>query len=109
MSTDDSQNAMDREPTDHTRVGSSPLVSPRDRVWSRAAGKKIVAPLGAALDAQLSTTIKPRFRANGLHPELLRNPSLLSKVHYWFLPLLVFGHIPIQTYFDFSAVFILFQ
>lgn len=52
---------------------------------------------------------QPRFRAPGLHLELLRSPSILDHIHYYLLPLFVFAHVPIQAYFDFNAAYILLQ
>ena len=52
---------------------------------------------------------QPKFRSIGLHLELLRNPSPKSRLYFYLFPVLVFAHIPVQTFFDFNAVFILFQ
>ena len=54
-------------------------------------------------------TLRPKFRSNGLHPELLRNPSLLARLYFYLFPFFTFYHIPLQTFFDFNAVFILLQ
>jgi hypothetical protein len=107
VSVADSQAERDggrREPTDQTRVGQ-PVHS---RVWSRAttAGRTPTA-LSAYFDQpQLPS---PRFKSNGLHLEFLRNPSVLSRFHYYLLPIITFYHIPLQTFFDFNAVFMLIQ
>jgi hypothetical protein len=52
---------------------------------------------------------QPKFRAPGLHLELLRDPSWKTRLHFYLFPLLVFAHIPIQTFLDFNAVFILIE
>lgn len=56
-----------------------------------------------------TTGPRPRFRALGLHPELLRNPSVFNHVRFYFQPLVVFAHVPIQAFFDFNAAYMLFQ
>jgi hypothetical protein len=93
-----------RETTDQTRVGSAF----HPRVWSRAAAAGISptffsgSPFAIPLPA-------PRFHSPGLHIQLLRSPSILSRLSYYLLPLAVFAHIPLQTFFDFNAVFILLE
>ncbi|KAF9509214.1 hypothetical protein BS47DRAFT_174354 [Hydnum rufescens UP504] len=52
---------------------------------------------------------RPRFRENGFHPKILRSPSRLHRAHFFLQPLLVFGHVPIQAFFDFNAAYILLQ
>lgn len=92
-----------REPTDQTRVGN------QARVWSRAAGATFRPGLFASGDPYSSRLPQPKFHAKGLHLELLRNPSILSRLYFYLFPLFVFAHIPLQSFFDFNAVFILFQ
>jgi hypothetical protein len=62
-------------------------------------------------DARLRAAIAdpPKFRAPGLHLELLRDPSWKSRLHFYLFPLLVFAHVPIQTFLDFNAIFILIE
>jgi hypothetical protein len=90
-----------REPTDQTRA-SQPGHA---RVWSRAttAGKS-----QTVFSAHLGQPL-PRFKSNGLRLELLRNPSPLFRIYYYLLPIITFYHVPVQTFFDFNAVFILIQ
>ncbi|KAG1729358.1 uncharacterized protein EDB91DRAFT_1060049 [Suillus paluster] len=94
-----------RDATDHTAL-SNPL---RPRVWSRAT----TAGLSGTLISQAVNTQErlqaPKFRSTGLHPELLRNPSILARLYFCLLPIMTFYHIPLQTFFDFNAVFILLQ
>ena len=52
---------------------------------------------------------RPRFRAPSLHLSLLRSPALSMRIRYMLHPLFVFGHLLVQTYFDFNIVFILVQ
>lgn len=59
--------------------------------------------------AQVQSATQPKFRVPGLHLELLRDPSWKTRLHFYLFPLLVFAHIPIQTFFDFNAVFILIE
>ncbi|KAF7304690.1 OPT oligopeptide transporter [Mycena kentingensis (nom. inval.)] len=87
-----------REPTDQTKVNIPP-----PRVWSRGAGAPVVFAGPEPRPPQ------PRFHATGLHLELLRNPGLKSRLYFYLFPLLVLAHIPLQTFFDLNAVFILVQ
>ncbi|CAK5277851.1 unnamed protein product [Mycena citricolor] len=90
-----------REPTDQTKVGV-----PAPRVWSRGMG----VPLPAGSHEQAHPRIpQPRFKAKGLHLELVQNPGFKSRLYFLLFPLLVFAHIPLQTFFDFNAVFMLIQ
>lgn len=93
------QDTNRREPTDQTRVNNNA------RVWSRATAPVMLSPT----DPHQSRISQPKFRSTGLHLELLRNPSLKSRLYFYLFPLFVFGHIPLQTFFDFNAVFILLQ
>ena len=121
------------EPTDRvatSRVSSSagvtippPLLPPlpfslfRLRVWSRAkasALEKLSPTLLSSSqtpDARLraATAAPPKFRSPGLHLELLRDPSWKTRLHFYLFPLLVLAHLPLQTYLDFNAVYILIQ
>lgn len=94
-----------RDATEQT-LRSNPL---RPRVWSRATAvglnSTLVSPPVNALDRLQA----PKFRSTGLHPELLRNPSILARLYFYLLPLMTFYHIPLQTFFDFNAVFIILQ
>ncbi|KIJ62393.1 hypothetical protein HYDPIDRAFT_94511 [Hydnomerulius pinastri MD-312] len=103
---DGTQAARDRrEATDQTRF-SNPL---QPRVWSRATTAGLSPTLvTAAVNAQ-DRSRRPKFRSTGLHPELLRNPSIWARLYFYLLPLITFYHIPLQTFFDFNAVFILLQ
>ncbi|EIW73958.1 hypothetical protein CONPUDRAFT_86097 [Coniophora puteana RWD-64-598 SS2] len=94
-----------REPTDQTRVPSNPRHS---RVWSRITSAGRSPTLASALHAQ-ERLPRPRLRAVGLHPELVRNPSILAHIYFYLLPLFTFYHVPLQTFFDFNAVFILLE
>ncbi|KAI0263628.1 hypothetical protein BC834DRAFT_844491 [Gloeopeniophorella convolvens] len=97
----------DRDATDQTRVSSlaaPPLLS--SRVWSRATGRSPTL-LSQALRARAAAP--PRFRAQGLHLELLRDPSWKTRLHFYLFPLLVFAHVPLQTFLDFNAVFMIIE
>lgn len=94
-----------RDITEQSRF-SNPL---RPRVWSRATTAGVSQTLvSAAVHAQ-DRAIRPKFNSNGLHPELLRNPTLSAKLYFYLFPLFTFYHIPLQTFFDFNAVFMLLQ
>ncbi|KAJ6510777.1 hypothetical protein C8R45DRAFT_1161753 [Mycena sanguinolenta] len=74
------------------------------RVWSRAMGTPLLAQSQPHVDRA-----QPRFRAKGLHLELLRYPSPWMRLYFLAWPLLVFAHVPLQTFFDFNALFVLVQ
>ncbi|KAI6144490.1 hypothetical protein BKA82DRAFT_4178517 [Pisolithus tinctorius] len=79
------------------------------RVWSRATTAGLDPTLvSAAVDAH-GRIPRPRFRSVGLHPELLRNPSVFGRIYFYLLPLLAFYHLPLQTFFDFNVVYMLLQ
>lgn len=98
-----------REPTDQTRV-SVPMHA-HARAWSRATGTPM-SPTLFSPENPFPTTSRipqPKFHSNGLHLEILRNPTLTSRLYFHLFPLFVFAHVPLQTFFDFNAVFILIQ
>ncbi len=90
-----------RESTDPSRM----LAGAQARVWSRATSAGMSPTLLSS--AQYPRLVRPRFRSSSLHPELLRNPSWRMRLWFFLFPMFVFLHIPLQTYFDFNAVFIL--
>lgn len=92
-----------REPTDQTRVGNPA------RAWSRATGATMSPAVFSSGDPFEARTPQPKFHSRGLHLELLRNPSLMFRFYFYLFPILVFANIPVQTFFDFNAVFILLQ
>lgn len=94
-----------REPTDETRVGGGGFAG-KAKVWSRAATAGISPETLGAINAY---TPRPRFREPALHLNILRSPSKFARIQYCLLPLVLFGHIPLQTFFDFNAVFVLLQ
>ncbi|KAL1943516.1 hypothetical protein VTO73DRAFT_3961 [Trametes versicolor] len=92
-----------REPTDQSRAFSG---AAHARVWSRATTAALTPTLFSAggLEGQLP---RPRFRTPGLNLEILRHPSWKMRLFYYLFPVFAFAHIPLQTFFDFNAVFIL--
>ncbi|PPQ76377.1 hypothetical protein CVT24_008811, partial [Panaeolus cyanescens] len=60
-------------------------------------------------DPSFAPPPQPRFNAKNLQLGLLRNPSKWMKFYYYIWPLLVFYHIPLQTFLDFNAVYMLLQ
>ncbi|KAH8105218.1 hypothetical protein BXZ70DRAFT_1042888 [Cristinia sonorae] len=76
------------------------------RVWSRAtsAGLTTTAFSSAATQTHVP---RPRFRSSNFHPELLRHPDVKMRIWFFLFPIFVFSHIPLQTFFDFNAVFML--
>ncbi|KAJ6632132.1 hypothetical protein B0H10DRAFT_1901553 [Mycena sp. CBHHK59/15] len=93
-----------REPTDQTRVGIPP-----PRVWSRGMGTPLSPNLFSSADSAQPRIPQPKFHSTGLHLELLQNPTLKFRLYFYLFPLFVFAHIPVQTFFDFNAVFMLIQ
>ena len=120
-------------PTDRTtttRVSSTAGVAPTTlppllpsflpflpRVWSRAKASALdgLSPTlfssSQTPDARLRAAFAapPKFRSPGLHLELLRDPSWKTRLHFYLFPLLVLAHVPLQTFLDFNAVYILIQ
>ena len=104
VSLQDAAAARDRrDPTDQPRL--------HPRVWSRATTAGLSPTLvSAAVDHHPQGRLsRPRFRSAGLQPELLRNPSAFARIYSYLLPLIVFYSLPLQTFFDFNAVFMLLQ
>ena len=95
-----------REPTDQSRAFSG--AGGHARAWSRATSAALTPTLfsssGAGAEGQLP---RPRFKTPSLRLELLRSPSWKMQLWYYLFPLFVFAHVPLQTFFDFNAVFIL--
>ncbi|KAF8465157.1 hypothetical protein DFH94DRAFT_360910 [Russula ochroleuca] len=62
-------------------------------------------------DARLRAAVAapPKFRSPGLHLELLRDPSWKTRLHFYLFPLLVLAHLPLQSYLDFNAVYIMIE
>ncbi|CCL98011.1 uncharacterized protein FIBRA_00004 [Fibroporia radiculosa] len=91
-----------RQPTEQSRAFSGPSHA---RVWSRATSAGLTPTLlSSGLGAPFP---RPKFRSTGLHPEILRSPSWKKRLLFLLFPLFVLFHIPLQTFFDFNAVFIL--
>lgn len=78
----------------------------RTAVFSRSS-----LPPGAFLPAgyQQLQVQPPRFNAKNLQLQILRDPSVWMKLYWYVWPLLVLYHIPLQTYLDFGAVYVLIQ
>ncbi|KAJ7472121.1 hypothetical protein FB451DRAFT_314325 [Mycena latifolia] len=93
-----------REPTDQTRVGIPP-----PRVWSRGMGTPLSPTVFSSAEDPAPRAPQPKFNATGLHLELLQHPDLKFRLYFYLFPLFVFAHIPLQTFFDFNAVFMLIQ
>lgn len=93
----------DRHPRRESSDPSRAFSGAHTRVWSRATS----AGLSPTLFSSAATVRRPRFRSSSLHLELLQSPSWKIRLWYYLYPLLVFLHIPLQTFFDFNAVFIL--
>jgi hypothetical protein len=89
----------------------------RPRVWSRATmsafGGRSPTLLSSPQtpDARVRAAIAapPKFRAPGLHLELLRDPSWKTRLHFYLFPFIVFAHMPLQTFLDLNAVYMLIE
>jgi hypothetical protein len=87
-----------RESTEPSRL----IAGAQNRVWSRATSAGMSPTVFSA-----ASVPRPRFRSTSLHPEILQNPSWKMRLWFYLFPLLVFFHIPLQTFFDFNAVYIM--
>ena len=101
------QDSAQNDPADPMRLSTAVPSQPHSRIWSRTTGPGMSTTVVSRVLEGVPR--RPRFRSAGLHPELLRNPSLKSRLQFFFFPLFVFAHIPLQTFFDFNAVFILIE
>ncbi|KAI0033213.1 hypothetical protein K488DRAFT_85134 [Vararia minispora EC-137] len=96
-----------RKPTPRSvRIVKTREATDQTRVWSRATGTGVSPTIVAQ---GLRSTPRPRFRAPSLHLELLRDPSWRARVHFVLFPFFVFAHVPLQTFFDFNAAFVLVE
>ena len=104
----------------HYRLPSLPFLPSslfRSRVWSRAKASALEGLSPTLLsssqtpDARLraASAAPPKFRSPGLHLELLRDPSWKTRLHFYLFPLLVLAHLPLQSYLDFNAVYIMIE
>lgn len=98
-----------RVPTDMTRVNNPTPATPlHARVWSRATSARFTPTFFSGTPLP-NLGPRPRFRARAFRPEELRDASIWGRLHFYLLPVLVFAHIPLQTFFDFNAAYILLQ
>ena len=96
-----------REPTDQSRVSNNPFHA---RVWSRATAAGILPTVFSSTSPLLTPSPpQPRFNVPGLRLDLLRHPSPWFRLYFYSFPIFIFAHIPLQTFLDFNAVFVLFQ
>jgi len=102
---EDLDQADRREPTDQTQVAQPHA---HTRAWSRGTAMPAAMFAASGLN-QVSTKPQPKFKTRGLHIELLQNPSRLVRAYFYIWPLLVLGHLPLQTFFDFNTAFMLIQ
>ncbi|KAG6860666.1 hypothetical protein C0995_008853 [Termitomyces sp. Mi166 len=87
-----------REPTDQNCATNNN----NTRVWSKTAGASVPPPMpSGALDAPRAP--QPKFHSRNANLDLLRNPTLKFHLYFYLYPLLIFAHIPLQTFFDFNA------
>ena len=93
-----------REPTDQSRAFSG---AGHARAWSRATSAALTPTLFSASAGGEGQLPRPRFKAPGLQLDLLLAPSWKMRLWYYLFPLFVFAHIPLQTFFDFNAAFVL--
>ncbi|KAF5319620.1 hypothetical protein D9619_008810 [Psilocybe cf. subviscida] len=98
------QTRSDRDAVEQARGG--PHAPPR--VWTRASGVPPTA-FNASEHDEFLPLPQPRFKAKNLQLERVESHSKWMRLYFYLWPLLVFYHIPLQTYFDFNAAFILLQ
>jgi hypothetical protein len=51
----------------------------------------------------------PKLHAPSLHLKLLCNPSWEMQLHFYLFPFIVIAHLPLQTFLDFNAMYIMIQ
>ncbi|KAH9915584.1 uncharacterized protein BXZ73DRAFT_54228 [Epithele typhae] len=93
-----------REPTEQSRAFSG---AGHARAWSRATSAALTPTLFSSSAGGEGQLPRPRFKSPTLNLELVRNPSWQMRLWYYLFPIFVFAHVPLQTFFDFNAVFIL--
>ena len=105
------ETASRREPTDTTRVGGfvGGFVPGQGHARAYSRGTPLPFSPTALSSSPLLATPRPRFNEANLHIELLRNPSSFMRFLFWFNRFFSFAHIPLQTFFDFNAAFVLLQ
>jgi len=81
-------------------------VHPPPKAWARPS---VPAPDPVPRPALPVPLPQPRFHAKNLNIDLLRSPDPRLRLYFYLWPLLVFYHIPLQSFFDFNAVYILLQ
>jgi len=83
------------------------------RIGGRSATARSVRIVGLpgagrrALPAMDAPCSRPKF--NAMNVEHVASPSSLARFYFFVFPLLAFAHLPLQTYLDFNAVYILIQ
>lgn len=91
-----------------TEGGLAPPPRSPARAYSRHTSAALVSHLNPTPLPAMAPP-PPRFATRGLNLQLLRDPSLLSRIRFYTLPLFVFAHIPLQAFFDLNVVYILLQ
>lgn len=84
------------------------------RAWSKATAPAMPSSDdqgGYAYPYYTSTRIpQPKFNAKNLDLRKgVVTPSILARLYFYIFPILAFAHLPLQTYFDFNAVYMLIQ
>ncbi|XP_006456537.1 hypothetical protein AGABI2DRAFT_181129 [Agaricus bisporus var. bisporus H97] len=85
----------------------------RPRGWSRATAPRLSAADGqGGFSYPYYTSLRipqPKFNAKTLDLKTIVTPSFLARLYFNLFPFLAFTHLPLQTYFDFNAVFVLIE
>lgn len=85
----------------------------RPRGWSRATAPRLsVADGQGGFSYPYYTSLRipqPTFNAKTLDLKTIVTPSFLARLYFNLFPFLAFTHLPLQTYFDFNAVFVLIE
>ncbi|KAF8497809.1 hypothetical protein F5888DRAFT_1803273 [Russula emetica] len=86
---------------------SNAVIPPRVQVVARAMREPTTRTPDARLRAAIATP--PKFRSPGMHLELLRDLSCKTRIHFYLFPILVLAHVPLETFLDFNAIYILIE
>lgn len=98
-----------RHGRDNSRLGAP------GRAWSRGTAPSMPAAgdeqNGYTYAYHTSTRIpQPKFNTKNLDLKTpMVTPSTWARLYFFIFPILAFAHLPLQTYFDFNAVYILIQ
>ncbi len=105
------------DPVEKSKPGrrgkDTPGLGPPSRAWSRATAPSMPSDDHAGYPYPYYTSLRipqPKFNAKNLDLKKgVVTPSILARLYFYIFPILAFAHFPLQTYFDFNAVYMLIQ